>query len=92
MTVLFSSPGMITATAAVFLIEFFSLILLCIGLLCYRHIVKSHREFLLSLHQAEREASRESVGFLFWLYLLLTLVIVLLTAGVYLFHPFLFSL
>ncbi|MBI5156342.1 hypothetical protein HZA45_03660 [Candidatus Peregrinibacteria bacterium] len=90
MTSLLSSPGMIAATAAVFLIEAASLVALVVGLLCYRHIVKSHREFLLSLHQSEKEASRESVGFLFWLYLLLTLIIVLLTAGVYIFHPSLF--
>lgn len=87
MTVLFATPGMIIASILVFLVEFFSLVILCIGLLSYRHIVMSHRAFLSSLHHGDKEVGHKSTGVLFWIYLLSTFLFVLLTSAIYLWQP-----
>ena len=90
MSALFATPGM-TATFTVFLVlELASLVVLCIGLLTYRHLVLSHRAFLSSLHHAGKQIKHGYGNVLFWVYLCTTLLLVLLSSVIYIWQPRIF--
>lgn len=90
MTALFATPGMTIVSIVLIVLELASLIILCVGLLCYRHLVLSHRAFFSSLHHAGTQIKQEYTGVLFWLYLCSTLLMILITIVFYIWQPSLF--
>lgn len=80
---LFASTGLSILSVVVIFLEFLSIIALCIGLLSYRHIVFSHKAFFFSFQNGKTQARQESIGPLFWLYLLSTVFLILLTGAIY---------
>ncbi|UPA22895.1 hypothetical protein K8942_01625 [Candidatus Peribacteria bacterium] len=82
-TTLFASTGVSILSTVIIVLECLSLLVLCIGLLSYRHIIVSHRAFFSSLQNGGKQAGRESFGILFWLYVLSTLFLVVLTSVIY---------
>ncbi len=83
LSALFASTGMTILSIAVLVLELLSLALVYIGLLSYRHIVVSHRTFFSSFQNSRKRPERVPFGILFWLYLLSTFFLVLLTIAIY---------
>ena len=69
---------MSTSRAAAY-VGAFSFAVLCVAVLAYRNLVLSRREFLSSLHYSDAYAEKRTLGILPWVYITLTLAIVLLT-------------
>ena len=84
---LFANPGMIILSTIVIILDVLSLIILCIGLLSYRTIVRGHLAFFALLHHATKEARKKAILVLFWFYLISTLVLMLLTNALYIWPP-----
>lgn len=84
---LFSSPTLATLSVLVILAELISIALLCVAVFAYRNLVLSRREFLFSLHHGEKYARKRTLGILPWVYIALTLGIVLLTVLFALLQP-----
>ncbi len=87
MNALFASPGMTLASTVVIMLELLSIGVLCVGLLSYRVILLSHREFHSSLHHPGRQARWGSFGLLPWLYIISTTFIIVLTSMIFIWQP-----
>ncbi len=83
---LFASTGITITSTTVIVLDILSVIILSIGLLCYRHLILNHNAFLHSLQYPEKKWRRKRINILFISYIVTTLIFILFTMTMYVWH------
>lgn len=72
----FATPAAASLTIIVLIVQLCSLLMLCIGLVCYKRLTTSRQSFLSSLQPRDNVRIRAYHGWIAWFYALSTLIVI----------------
>ncbi len=86
----FSTPGAVAATIAFLVIELLSIALFLIVVFQYLRVVSKHRILPKAIRQSLEGEPETGAAVIFWLYVVLTIVVTVVTVALFLFQPHFF--